>query len=140
MLRLDEIAPPDTRLVKIDVEGYEAEVLEGASDLLAQKETTWLAEASDHKAEATGQLLETFLAAGYAVHWFFAPFITPRSEKAIPENVGRGDANFLALPPGALNLWDLPVAKPGHERPTRDFEYPYLARYGYGSGPRQERP
>lgn len=135
MLRLDDIAPADTRVVKIDVEGYETEVMAGAKALLARKETVWLAEASDQHAEASERLLETFISAGYAVHWFFAPFVTPNSEKSRPEIVRNGDVNLVALPPGVENLWNLPSATPGSPRPTSAFAYTYLPRYGFPAPP-----
>lgn len=132
MLTLDEIAPENTRLIKIDVEGYEPEVLKGAAKLLQSHKAIWLAEATIQNPEASRDVIRTFLAAGYAVHWFYAPFATRRSEKALPKTLGVGDSNVVALPPGVANVWDLPsVGDPSDRRPGAAADYPYLARYGY---------
>jgi hypothetical protein len=50
--------------VKIDVEGFELEVLEGAAGLLRGKETSFLVEA--HSPELIRACTETFEASGYA--------------------------------------------------------------------------
>ena len=132
MLTLDEIAPADTRLVKIDVEGYEPEVLRGARDLLGRRSAIWLAEASIQNPEPSAQTIRTLMEAGYAVHWLFAPFATPASAKARPATPGRGDANVVALPPGVPNRWNLPlISDPSERRPSGADAYPYLARYGF---------
>lgn len=132
MATLDEMAPADTRLIKIDVEGYEPEVLKGAAELLKRRDVIWLAEATIQNPAASAEIISIFQAAGYTVHWFYAPFATPASEKRAPEKPGKGDANVVALPPGVANSWNLPpVAGPGDTRPVGAAPYPYLARYGY---------
>ena len=132
MLTLDEIAPADTGLVKIDVEGYEPEVLKGAGGLLERRTAIWLAEASVQNPEPAAAVIRTFLDAGYSVHWFYAPFATPTCGKTRPETPQRGDANVVALPPGTPNRWSLPVVTdPAERRPGSVSAYPYLARYGY---------
>ncbi|OYU70794.1 MAG: hypothetical protein CFE28_12795 [Alphaproteobacteria bacterium PA2] len=132
VVRLDDIAPADTRLVKIDVEGYEPEVLKGAKDLIARKSAIWLAEATIQHPEASRQVIATFMDAGYQVFWFFAPFVTYIAEKGIPANSTGGDANIVALPPGVENIWNLtPVTSPAESRPGHSAAYPYMGRYGY---------
>lgn len=133
MLTLDEVAPADTRLIKIDVEGFEPDVLKGASGLIKRQEAIWLAEATVQNPEASAEVIRVFQDAGYSVYWFYAPFVTPASEKTAPPDVSRGDANVVALPPGVANVWGLPpVGAPGEHRPDQVSAYPYLARYGYG--------
>src|SRR5690606_6820381 len=118
-----------TRLVKIDVEGYEPEVLRGARDLLGRRSAIWLTEASIQNPEPSAQTIRTLMEAGYAVHWLFAPFATPASAKARPATPGRGDANVVALPPGVPNRWNLPlISDPSERRPSGADAYPYLAR------------
>ncbi len=131
MATLDELAPADTRLVKIDVEGHEPGVLKGAAELLKRRDVIWLAEATIQNPAASAEVIGVFEAAGYAVHWFYAPFATPLSDKSAPAKPGKGDANVVALPPGVANSWNLPLAHPGDTRPTGVAAYPYLARYGY---------
>lgn len=133
MLTLDEIAPADTRVIKIDVEGFEPQVLSGAKSLIARRQAVWLAEATIQNPQATAEIIGVFQAAGYTVHWFYAPFATPGSSKGRPADAMRGDANVVALPPGVENTWNLtPVKGPGEQRPGDIAAYPYLRRYGYG--------
>lgn len=132
VVRLDDIAPADTRLVKIDVEGYEPQVLKGAKGLIARKSAIWLAEATIQHPEASREIIATFMDAGYQVFWFFAPFVTYIAEKGRLANSTGGDANIVALPPGVENIWNLtPVTSPAEGRPGHSSAYPYMARYGY---------
>jgi FkbM family methyltransferase len=133
---LDDIAPDDTRLIKIDVEGFEPEVLKGASRLLAGHQAVWLVEAAVQHPAAAASAIATFMDAGYGVYWFYAPFVTPNAPKGGAINPGRGDTNVVALPPGVANLWDLPqVLTPTDKRPQNAWDYPYLTRYGYAEPP-----
>jgi len=139
VVRLDDIAPADTRLIKIDVEGYEPEVLKGAQALIARRSAIWLAEATIQNPEASRQVIATFMEAGYRVFWFFAPFVTYIADKGRPANSTGGDANIVALPPGVENIWNLtPVASASEMRPGHSGAYPYMGRYGFtlkGPGP-----
>jgi FkbM family methyltransferase len=128
MLTLDELAPEDTQIIKIDVEGYEPEVLAGAQALLARRSAIWLAEASVKTPEASARTISAFLEAGYSVHWFYAPFATPASAKDPPTNIARGDANVVALPPGAPNRWRLPQVKAPDEKRPGDGPVPSGAK------------
>jgi FkbM family methyltransferase len=132
MLTLDEVAPVDTRLIKIDVENFEPQVLLGAQKLLRDHQTAWIVEATINFPETTLQTVRIFLDAGYSVYWFFVPFATPISAKKRPTNAGTGDANILALPAGFENIWNLPkITVPTDARPGNQAAYPYLAKYGY---------
>ncbi|MDZ4372782.1 MAG: FkbM family methyltransferase [Phenylobacterium sp.] len=129
---LDDLAPDNTRLVKIDVEGYEPQVLAGARALIAARQAIWLVEASIQHPEATADTIRTFRDAGYQVFWFYAPFVTPSNGRGKPANPSLGDSNIVALPPGVPNRWSLtPVADPAERRPSDIGAYPYLRRYGY---------
>ncbi|ODT87047.1 MAG: hypothetical protein ABS78_13445 [Phenylobacterium sp. SCN 70-31] len=135
MVTLDAISTRDVRLVKIDVEGFEPQVLAGAAALIAARRAVWLVEATIQHPEATAEVIRTFQAAGYEVCWFFAPFATPANGRAAPETPGRGDSNIVALPPGTGEQWGLTrVAGPDQQRPGGIDAYPYLARYGYRPG------
>jgi FkbM family methyltransferase len=132
MMSLDDVAPDDTRLIKIDVEGYEPQVLAGAARLIAAQRAVWIVEASVQHPRAAEATIRTFQAAGYQVGWFYVPFVTPRNGRGIPPNPARGDSNIVALPPGAPNAWNLRlVGAPGEVRPSDLASYPYLDRYGY---------
>jgi FkbM family methyltransferase len=70
MARLDAILHEDVAFVKIDVEGHELNVLNGAVELLEKSQPVFLVEAEDrHRARATGQLFEFFDARSY--HGYF---------------------------------------------------------------------
>lgn len=130
MLTLDELAPAGTELIKIDVEGYEPEVLRGAARLLAERRTTWVVEASADPS-ARARTVAAFRGTGHALYWLFAPFATPRCARGAPDRPYQGDHNLVALPPGVANGWGLsPVT--GDDLPAPSVEiFPYLARYGY---------
>lgn len=132
VLTLDEIAPADTRLVKIDVQGFEPDVLKGASRLIAGRSVIWLVEVTNENPEAKADVVGALQAAGYAVHWFFSPFATPDAEKRACAEHTHGDYCVVALPPGVENLWGLPlIGLPEDLRPSGLSHYPYLERYGY---------
>ncbi|WP_374468259.1 FkbM family methyltransferase [Phenylobacterium sp.] len=132
MLTLDEIAPPDTRLVKIDVEGFEPQVIAGARRLIENRSAVWLVEAVGSRPEARAEVNEVFFKAGYDLYWFYAPFATPTSPKAYPGNVGTGDVNVAAFPKGQQPPWDLtPVGASDEKAPTGISGYRYLLPYGY---------
>jgi FkbM family methyltransferase len=132
MISLDEIAPSSTRLVKIDVENFEPQVIRGANRLLANQETAWLVEASVQFPTTSLETIKIFSDAGYSVFWVYVPHATPKSAKNKPNNALSGDANVLALPAHFKNIWDLKkVLSVNEARPSNASDYPYLARYGY---------
>ena len=136
MLTIDEIASPQTRFVKIDVEGYETEVLQGAARVLAEVRPLVLLETNPDGEEAWREGLRLLLAAGYALFWFFVPFATPRTSRCALERATRGDANVLALPPGVANTWNLrPVTDADAQRPRTEEAHAYMKAYGYFGGP-----
>ena len=67
--------PVDRRiaLVKIDVEGFEAQVLTGAESLLSRKESTFLVEVNPDALKASGRtvldVLSPFIRHGYRLFW-----------------------------------------------------------------------
>lgn len=129
---LDDFAPPETRLIKLDVEGYEPEVLKGSVRLLREQRAIWFSEVIIQQGEATSGLIRTFLDAGYRVHWFYAPFATMAAPKDRPAESGWGDTNIVALPPSVANSWNLPeITDPSDVRPSKTKDYAYLRRYGF---------
>jgi FkbM family methyltransferase len=66
MARLDEVVREEVAFVKIDVEGHELNVLDGAVGLIEQSQPVFLVEAEDrHREEATRLLFEFFGQRGY---------------------------------------------------------------------------
>lgn len=129
---LDALVPDGADIVKIDVEGYEPEVLKGAPRLLAARKAIWILETVKQHPEASEATIRLMLEAGYEVYWFFVPFVTVSAPKrgAANNGVASGDSNIVALPPGAPNPWGLqPVHAADDKRPKGGFDY--LGRYGY---------
>lgn len=130
LLPLDEIAPEDVRVIKVDVQGFEAEVLRGSPRLLAARQAVWFLEASPNR-ERFADMVSILLEAGYGLHWFWSPFVTPQAMRN-PKQDATGDANVVALPPGHESPWPLPrLTSPEETRPGSGGAYRYLARYGF---------
>lgn len=128
---LDEVAPAETSVIKIDVEGFEPQVLAGATRLFAARRASWIVE---HKSdERSHAITRQFLEGGYRLFWLFAPFATPLAAKRPPgrEEALRGDGNLLALPSGEPPVPMREVSSADDARPTGLDGYPYLSRYGF---------
>jgi FkbM family methyltransferase len=79
--RLDAIVRQEVAFVKIDVEGHELHVLNGAIELLEHSQPVFLVEAEDrHREEATRSLFEFFESRAYQGF-----FITDRQVRPIAE-------------------------------------------------------
>lgn len=136
MLPLDELTTPATKVIKIDVEGFELEVLKGASRTLETIRPSFLFEANPSvQGDVTPDAIRLLLAANYNLFWFFAPHGTPLAPRTKPANADMGDTNILAMPAGVRSGWLLARIKdPTATRPTHRSAYPYLAeRYGYAN-------
>ena len=133
MLPLDELAPGDTAFIKVDVEGFEAEVLKGAERTLTRTRPIWLIEASHVNKHASRATIATLRDAGYSPHWLFSPFVMAKPLKHGGQTPpDQGDYSVLALPPGAPNLWDLPLIEgETPEWPTSRKAFTFFSRYGY---------
>lgn len=134
MMPLDQCAPSNVSVVKIDVEGYEPQVIEGAADLVRRQKPVFLIEASENTEQAARDTLRMMGEAGYRLHWTFAPFVTPAAPKRRPppEKVAVGDFNVLCLPEGAPLLVDAPELPPADALWSQDISnHGYMRRYGY---------
>ncbi len=96
MVRLDDVAPADTRMVKIDVEGYEGHVLNGAPRLIGSVRPCWMIELGADRALAD-RMIRGMQAAGYRTYWFYDPFVTPQAPRGdIAGDIRRGDLSLFA--------------------------------------------
>lgn len=132
MTTLDELAPGGAQLVKMDVEGCDAEALQGSPNLLRRVRPVWLVEAARNQyPQAAREVIQTLLDADYSVHWFFAPWTSALALKGrLSDRPGKGDPNVVALPRGMENKWGLPVVRDADEPyPGTSEAYPYMARY-----------
>jgi FkbM family methyltransferase len=130
---LDALVPEGADIVKVDVEGYEPEVLKGAARLLATRKAIWILETVTQHPEASKETVRVMIEAGYEVYWLFVPFVTINAAKGgmAKNRVASGDANILALPPGAPNPWGLQRVRSADEQRPSSGAYAYLTRYGY---------
>jgi FkbM family methyltransferase len=119
VVTLDDVAPADTAVVKIDVEGAELDVLAGARRLLDETRPFWLVEANGEG------LLERLTDAGYRCWWFWDPFVTPLAPKREWEGPRKGDVSFLAVDRARPQPLEFVEAIPGAPPPrsTAGFEY-----------------
>jgi len=133
MCVLDEVAPIDTRLIKIDVEGYEPDVLRGAGRALHETRPVWLIETSPGTEAKARETIRIMLAAKYDVYWMFAPFVSRSPARGgRPEGPTSGDYNIVAVPRGGPNPWDLQPVESGTDAFPRGLQsFPYLTRYGF---------
>lgn len=124
MRTLDEIHPSNTRLVKIDVEGFEPRVLDGATNLLKSIRPVWLVEVSRIRPNTTALVREKLDHFGYTMYWFFSPFVSPKPGTRIDS---RGD--FLIYASDSHPPW--PMVEVSDDWPTGIEGLPYFSRYGF---------
>lgn len=133
---LDEIAPSETRFVKVDVEGHETNVLAGSPRIISEVRPVWLIEgrrSGDRMLPQTAETVALLRGAGYRTFVFFSPFVTyDHLKRTGGEAVRTGDFSIVALPDDRPNLWDLPeVFDASSPWPSDITNFLYLLRYGY---------
>jgi len=132
MVRLDDVAPADTRLVKIDVEGFEPAVLAGATRLRAEVRPYWMVELDGDGPQGRA-LVRDFQVAGYRTWWLYDPFVTPRAPRGDWRRAfGRGDLSLLAAPAEAEQPSGM-VEAVGEDYAwaTNTQGFDYLARFDF---------
>lgn len=99
---IDSLALPSCRLIKIDVEGHELEVLHGAANTISEHQPILYFE-NDRK-DLSEPLLEHVIELGYRLYWHLAPIYQPNNFFANPVNHWAPknimSIMILALPPG----------------------------------------
>jgi FkbM family methyltransferase len=128
---LDDIAPDDTRLVKVDVEGFEPQVLRGGRRVLRELRPVWLIETHRKDLQERQEVAALLHAEGYRLFWFFSPFATFAAPRGQPQDPGRGDLGLIALPPKHAEVWPLPLATDFADPPGDSSLFSYLRHYGY---------
>ena len=99
VMMLDELALGRCRLLKIDVEGMELEVLEGARGLV--EATRPLIYVENNDVTRSPALITWLLERQYQLFWHVSPFFNPRNFAANPDNVfaNLADLNMIAVGP-----------------------------------------
>lgn len=104
VVRLDSLALSACRLIKVDVEGMEAEVLNGARDLITRCRPLIYVE--NNSAESSKRLGPLLNAIGYRAWWSLFWYFDPRNFYANPVNCFENvmpSTNLLCIPT-ELNL------------------------------------
>ena len=100
IIPLDACSFPKLKLIKIDVEGMEKQVLEGARNTIAMHRPCLFVE--NNKPENSAELIGQIFSMGYRCWWHFEPYYNPhnffRNEHNIFANVGRPEINLICLP------------------------------------------
>ncbi|MEW5685782.1 MAG: FkbM family methyltransferase [Pseudomonadota bacterium] len=130
MMTLDEISPPDTAMIKVDVEGYEHEVLAGAKDTLRIKRPHLLVEVSADSL-STQPTIDILTSSNYQLYWFVDPFVTPRAPKAPWQGKRKGDIHVFAVPAEASQPDDMTPVRVGEPYPSGLDGYRYLKAFGF---------
>lgn len=102
LIRLDDLQFPACHLIKIDVEGMEADVLAGARQTIENhRPALFMENNTEEQSQATIEMIRSL---GYRGWWHIAPYYSPRNYFANQTTVFspyRPEANLLALPADA---------------------------------------
>jgi FkbM family methyltransferase len=85
IIPLDTLDLPALRLIKIDVEGMEADVIQGAAGHIRRHRPLLYVE-NDRRAQSP-QLISLIQSLGYDLWWHFAPLFSPDNFMKISENI-----------------------------------------------------
>jgi len=98
VVRIDDLELAACHLIKVDVEGMERAVLEGASATIARCQPLLYVEAD--RAAHRDDLLRWLADRGYVMYWHQVPLYSPTNAKGNPTNVFEGivSLNVLAVP------------------------------------------
>jgi FkbM family methyltransferase len=98
VMTVDSLTLSRCRLIKIDAEGMERVVIQGATKTIRQHRPLLYVENNKHERSAT--LIETISALGYRLFWHFSPYFRPGNFNKKTENVfpNTADPNMLCLP------------------------------------------
>jgi FkbM family methyltransferase len=98
VITLDSFGLPSVRLLKIDAEGMEIEVLLGARRLIAQHRPFLYVE--DDREEKSERLINLIAEFGYSMWWHLPPLFNPRNFAGNDVNIFGNivSANLLCIP------------------------------------------
>ncbi len=95
---IDDLALPACDLIKIDVEGWEAEVIQGAAATIAKHRPILYVE--NDRAEKQQALIDLIDGMGYRQYWHTPQLYSPNNFNGVPHNIFGAVAslNMLCLP------------------------------------------
>lgn len=98
LLTLDGMQLPQCRMIKVDVEGMEHEVLEGARETISRLKPVLYVE--NDRPENSSRLIAQIQAMGYRLWWHLPPLYNEKNFRGDPENIfgHTVSANMLCLP------------------------------------------
>ena len=123
MIRLDDLELARCALIKIDVEGYEWQVIEGARATIGRlRPTLYYFEAK--RLPGTEAAMGFLLQHGYRLYWHFSFVFRADNFRNKAENAFQnlGDMNVLAVPDTAMQPADLPEIQSA----TEDWQKVYV--------------
>lgn len=114
---LDSLQLPRCDFIKIDVEGMEWEVLQGAEGTIKQHHPTLYLECD--QVEQSAQITNWLGQLGYRMYWFIPPYFEPQNYYENPANVLGAFANtcLLAVHGDEQQIEGLEQAFPGDAQP-----------------------
>jgi hypothetical protein len=126
---LDQIGLPKARLIKIDVEGMELDVLLGAKATLARDRPILYVE--NDRLEKSEALVAHLLADGYRMWWHVPPLFNPGNFRGNAQNVFGGirSFNMLCVPR------DMPTQLDGFQEITKPQDASDVLRKVAGTAP-----
>jgi len=104
-IRLDDLVGGQlVGLLKIDVEGFELQVLEGSADTLARSRPLLYVE--NDRPDQSPQLIEWLWAQNYALWWHIPPLFNPRNHHGKVENLYENVCSFnmLGIPKASVHV------------------------------------
>ena len=99
MMRMDDaLDMPRCRLIKIDVEGMEHDVIRGATSLIARHRPILYVE--NDRLEKSAALIELIESFGYHLYWHTPPMFNPQNHAHDHENIFPGifSVNMVCIP------------------------------------------
>lgn len=109
VMTVDELALPHCKLIKVDVEGHELDVLKGAAQTIQRLRPCLFVE--DDRADQHGPLMAFMREQGYRAWWHCAPLFIPENFRRNPVNAFGTvfSVNLLCLPQETAGAVVLPL-------------------------------
>lgn len=123
VMTVDSLELEACHLIKVDVEGYEWSVVQGAAATVQRHRPVLYLEAK--RVPGTSAYLRFLLNQGWRCYWHFAFFFRRNNFRKQPDNIflGIGDMNVLAVPIEQAQPDDLPEIRNSDE----DWQFTYRA-------------